>query len=128
MNAIALLKSRWTWLAIGAALLLGALSVQTIRVERLRLTVEQKNRALDKAAFALNQCSASLESASSAIGRQNAAVEALRAEGVESAKRQAKALSEAQAANSRADEALGRIRARKVVGCETGREIMESPL
>jgi hypothetical protein len=94
----------------------------------LKATIAQKNLALEKAASDLRAASGELEGARVAIGRQNAAVARLEAERAASAQRAAKALSEAQRANSRADEALGRIKARKPVGCETGREIMEAPL
>lgn len=91
-------------------------------------TIALRNAALERAARDLRICAGNLDMAAGAIGRQNEAVRQLQREGEESARRATNALSEAQRANLRADEAVARIRGRKATGCETGREIMEAPL
>lgn len=66
----------------------------------------------------------------SKIADQNAAIEALAAKGREAAKRQQKALRDAQIANTRADRAIERIRGRVVdpAKCETGDAVMGAGL
>lgn len=119
---------------IAIALLL-ALAFQTARIEGFpifgggfKATIAAKNTALKRAASDLRMAELNLSACSGAVGRQNAAVSALEAAGVESTRRAASALREAAAANSRADEAIERMRVRPVKDCETGEAILSGGL
>lgn len=120
----------WKLLLGGLAvvLLLGFIGVQKYQISARDATIERKDVALGKAARDLRTAEMNLLACSGAIDRQNAAVRALGAAGVESTRRQVNALRDARRDNERATEAVGRIRARKISGCETGREIMGAGL
>lgn len=102
--------------------------VQTWRVHSLKGDVSDMRDALEQAALDLYTAERNLIVATSAIARQSAAVDALAARGASAARNAEAALREARRVNRALSEDIGRIKARKVTGCETGAEIMEAGL
>lgn len=124
---------------VGAAgaLALGV-TVQTVRVDRLKDDVREAKAALlvpgtkvtwktqaERAGRDLAQCSLELQGAGHAIQVQNAAVETMRAEGDRRAREVAEALQAAKKAASAATSAADRIGSAKLSSDDTCRRLLE---
>lgn len=86
----------------------------------------RRDVATERASHAVTRSSVATLKASLAI--QNAEIRAYEREGVNSRAKVANALREAQRANTRADDALAKVRGRTVKDCETGEAIFRAGL
>lgn len=120
---------------VGCAALLAVVAGLSIHIWGLPLIggglearLKATDRTLEQTTRSLYTCRFDLDDMAAASARQSSAVHELARRRDESTRRAAEALRAAQAENVKADEAIGRIRARKVQGCETGPEIMGADL
>ena len=114
------------WLAGGMALLLALISVQTVRVGRLKDALTEAQKSATEARSALTWQKARADTCDAALSRQKAAVEALVAASVQQLAQADKAASEARAVAAsarRQADALLNARLKGKTACERAEDV-----
>jgi hypothetical protein len=114
------------WLAGGMALLLAFASLQTVRVGRLKADLDKAQKSAAEARYALAWQEARARTCEAAVGRQNAAIEALgeasRAKLAQADKAAADARAVAASAKRQAD-ALLNAKLKGATACERAEDV-----